>query len=171
MKPIFSNHCVCTKEAFREVLIHYQLKQVKAQNIIILVSVLVFLYISLSNESSTVAFYFVLLGGFSLFFTAAHPIITADKTYNRNLELFQSELESEYDFYEDHFVSTTWPSNTVITVYYDQLKQIISTKNYFLLVIGQQMINFVDKESFANITIPEFETFLREKAPNAKFLI
>ena len=59
MKPNFTNHCVCTKNAYREVLFNYQLKQMKPSYIVIFAFVVLLLYKSLSQESSTVLFYFV----------------------------------------------------------------------------------------------------------------
>lgn len=171
MKPNFTNHCVCTMNAFREVLLNYQLKKIKPSYIIIFALVVLLLYRSLSQESSTVLFYFVVLGGFGLFFAAMLPLITADQTYKRNFELFQCELESEYDFYDDHFVNTAWPSNSVVTIQYTQIKQVISTKNYYLLATNQNLVSFVDKEQFVNITVQEFESFMRKNAKNACFIL
>lgn len=171
MNPVFSNHTVSKKRAFSEALFQYQLRQINALYIAILIFIMLLSYKVLSQSTSEFLQLLLVAMIVVLPLYALSPLITADQIYKRNLELFQCELETEYNFYENQLVSNTWPSNATITIRYDQMKQIISTKHYFLLVVNHQTILIVSKESFSGIDTSEFVDFMRTKSLNAKFLL
>jgi hypothetical protein len=97
------------------------------------------------------------------------PLLLANLSYKRSIEIFHEEIVATSEFYGDNFVSTTHPSNATLSVKYDQVKRVISTKQLYLLVIRFQLYYIINKNGFDKINMLEFEKFMREKAPKAKF--
>jgi len=95
--------------------------------------------------------------------------LKSDMIYKRTIEVYHEEIIATTSFFDDHIVSIAQPSNAMFTIRYDQIKRVISTKQLYLLVIRFQLYFIINKNGFDKINMVEFEPFLREKAPKAKF--
>jgi len=169
MEPLFANKCIYTKDVFRESLFGYN-KRKKALTFIILAFLIIVILIQLLLYSVSSEIYLAL---FTIVLSAlvfiVLPIIQANLSYKRSIELHQEPITALTTFYDDHFVSTAQPSNATITVKYDQVKRVIATKQLYLLVIRLQLFYIIDKNGFEKINMVEFEKFIKENAPKAKF--
>ena len=169
MEPLFTNKSTYTKNALRESLLNYQKRQ--RTIIVILICAVAFislLQLLLSGEVPTITLllFLILMYLFAFVFV---PIYSANLSYERNFEVFHEEVANTFTFFDDHFVSLTTPSNATIDIHYNQLQRIVETKQYFLLVVSQNLFYIIDKSGFDRVNTLEFIKVLREKAPKAKF--
>ena len=169
MEPLFTNKCTYTKSTLRESLMNYQKRQRTLIVILIgAVAVISLIQLVLTGEVPTLTLLLFLIVMY-LFAFVFVPIISSNLAYKRNNEIFHEEVVNTFSFFEDHFVSLTTPSNATIDIQYSQLKRVVETKQYYLLVMSQNLFYIIDKNGFDRVNTFEFTKFLREKAPKAKF--
>jgi len=169
MDPLFSNKCTYTKEVFREALFGYNKRKSTVSIVVLSIVILLTIYQIIFYAGTSDIFLALFLLGLSVLTYVILPIFQANLSYKRTIELHHEPITALTVFFDDHFVSTAQPSNATITVKYDQVKRVISTKQLYLLVIRLQLFYIIDKNGFDKINMLEFEKFLREKAPKAKF--
>jgi len=169
MEPLFTNKCTFSKKLYREAMLNYN-RRTRLFSIVVIILLLVYFLAACIIYDIWSDMWFV-LGMFILSstFYIAVPLISANLTYKRNFELYQQEPSSVIEFFEDRMTSTAYPSNAQITTRYDQIKRVISSRQLYLLVIRYHMFHLIDKNGFDKINMLEFERFIREKAPKAKF--
>ena len=169
MEPLFTNKCTYTKEVYRESLLNYN-KRKRTISIIIFCLLILIIVMQIILYSSTFEISLALLVIVpSIIAYLVIPLILAGLSYKRSVEIYHEEIVATSEFYDDHFVSTLHPSNATMTVQYDQLKRLVSTKQLYLLGIRYHVFYIINKNGFDKINMLEFEKFLREKAPKAKF--
>ena len=173
MEPLFTNKCIYTKKAYLEGLFGFLRKRriIMSVFFIVLIVALSFQII----EGYSIDTYEVILAiSCTLLILYSHvlqPIIHANYSNKRNIELFKQAPVLSYDFFDAHFVSYANPSNSTLTFQYNQIRRIISTKQYYLLIIRYNLYNIVDKNGFDKINMVEFERFIKEKAVKAKVML
>ncbi len=169
MEPLFTNKCIYTKDVFRESQLNYNKRQKAISIVINCLLVLIMIIETVIHPDTEIIFLALFLTVMSVLFYFVVPVLAAGLSYKRSLELYHEELVSTSEFFDDHFVSTSRPSNAVITIRYDQFKRIVATKQLYLLIVRFHLFYAIDKNGFDKINMLEFEKFLRDKAPKAKF--
>lgn len=169
MEPLFTNKCTYTKEVFREALFGYNKRKSTVSIVVLSIVILLTIYQIIFYAGTSDISLALFLLGLSVLTYVLFPIIQANLSYKRSIEMHHELIKALTTFYEDHFVSTAQPSNATITVKYDQMKRVIATRQLYLIVIRWQLFYIIDKNGFDKINMLEFEKFLREKAPKAKF--
>lgn len=171
MEPLFINHCAHNKKNLAEMVKHAR----RGVRVIVNICAVFLLIIALIEyfviyDFST-AFFSFFLGLFFFVYVQLLPRIAARMTLKRYKVLFQAEVISELQFFEDHVLMQSEQSKEHIEIQYAQIKRVIRTKNLYLLQLGAQLILLADKTGFANgASCQEFEGFIRQKAARAKFV-
>jgi len=169
MEPLFTNKCTYTKDVILEAYLSYNKRERRIQTPMILICDFFAITMSFIHFEFQLMMLLLVLNVLFFFFVFAIPRIIAHRSYKVNLEVLKERIIGTTEYYDDNFVSIAYPTNAVINIQYGQLKRIISSNNLYLLVIRFQLFFIIDKNGFDKIKMLEFEKFLREKAPKAKF--
>lgn len=171
MEPLFTNACAQSKENLQEALFAlYRRKK-------ILIS-LFFLF----NIAGLVYYYIIwydylfLILAFAMLAVILYRYVfqvinKAKVTAERCILLFHEVPVQTVRFFDDHLepVSIMWKEE--LSFEYSQLIRVEKSKRLYVLYFNGKMMVILDKTKFENITLEEFERFIRERAINAKVFL
>lgn len=168
-EPLFTNKCTYTKEVYRDSYLNFN-KPKRTLFVIITSFFMLITLLELMLNAATFeinfAFFLLFIGLIVFLFV---PLYNSNLSYKRSLEIYHEEIVVSLSFFEDRFVTIAHPSNATFTIQYSQLKRVIATKKLYLLVVHLRLFYIIDKNGFDKINMLEFEQFLHQKAPKAKF--
>ncbi len=169
IEPLFANKCTYTKDVYRDAYLNFN----KPKRTVFLIITSFFMLITLletilnaATFEMNFAFFLLFIGLIVFLFL---PLYNANLSYKRSLEIYHEEIVVLAKFFEDRFVTVARPSNATFTIQYTQLKRVIATKRLYLLVVHLRLFYIIDKNGFDKINMLEFEQFMHQKAPKAKF--
>jgi len=87
-----------------------------------------------------------------------------------NLMYHQTVVQRIY-FFDDHIKTISYPSNGEAFPTYADITQVVKSKNLYILLFSKVTFISLEMTKFENISLEEFERFIREKAVNAKVLL
>lgn len=171
MEPLFTNTCNLTRKHYQDA--NFQLFKSRRLIFIIIYSMLILTEVFLFFLWGDIAFlvFAFLLALFIGYRYAFLPIHGARIHERRNWELFKETPVQIARFFDDRIEITMLPMNSALTITYDQIKRIESTKSLYFIIIREKMFIMLDKGTFENINLIEFECFVSEKTVNAKVLL
>ena len=163
MEPLFTNTCLLTKEVYKEAY----LAITRSRRILVVILSAVIFVSSLFEAYWTDDVLFYFFAGFFVLF----PRRAANITSKRSQEIYHEEICSTIRFYDDSMITKSTPSNAEATLRYDQIVQVRASRQLYIITIKQKLLVILDKSKFDQINMIEFEHFLRQKAPKAKFRV
>lgn len=168
-EPLFTNKCTHTKDVYRDAYLNFN-KPRRTFFIIItsffLLTTLFEVMLSTTTFEFNFAFFLLFIGLIVYLFI---PLYHSNLAYKRSQEIHHEDIVVSSKFFEDRFVTIAHPSNATFTIQYSQLERVIATKRLYLLVVHLRLFYIIDKNGFERISTVEFEQFLHQKAPRAKF--
>ncbi len=171
MEPLFTNTCLLTKEVYKEAY----LAITRSRRILVVILSAVIFVSSLFEAYWTDDVLFYFFAGFFVLFAVYYfvffPRRAANITSKRSQEIYHEEICSTIRFYDDSMITKSTPSNAEATLRYDQIVQVRASRQLYIITIKQKLLVILDKSKFDQINMIEFEHFLRQKAPKAKFRV
>ena len=171
MEPLFTNSCLLTKEVYQEAFSSIR-KFKKLIFAILLFCLTVFLiFEAIRLEDWTFYLYAFVFVSYPIYALFIAPLINAKMIYNRGFEINHEPTSHVTLFFDDHILLKSTPSKAEASLQYEQLIRVEASRQLYILTIKKNMLLILDKSKFDKINLIEFELFLHQKAPKAKFLL
>lgn len=171
MEPLFSTTCEHTKSNYQDALSAI----IKREKI---VASAISVFLCASSLYCAITFnQYLFLSFFAAFILLplnryGYQIDHAAKIFaERNNLMYHQTVVQEIYFFDDHIKTISCPSNGETFPSYADITQVVRSKKLYILLLGKVSFIPLDKTKFVNITIEEFERFIREKAVNAKVFL
>ncbi|MGN0659717.1 MAG: YcxB family protein [Emergencia sp.] len=105
---------------------------------------------------------------FVLYRLIGTPVRLASFSAAKNREIHGQDVETVNRFYEDHVLAVNVLTGSKTEIPYTEVRQLLSTKDLFIIGMEQGLVLMIDKNGFTQGTAEEFRTFITEKCINAE---
>lgn len=168
METLFENKCIYSKKNLLEMTKKTQTKHLVVTNIFAMLFFVLnaFARILIHNSIGMGVFFLFCAGLMSITFFL--PNITANKMFKQYHELYHTEYHTTILFYQEHMVDFNELTNGKTIIEYAQIMKVTQTRGLYLLMMRQNLVLLIDKNGFVKGDRAAFETFIKEKAVNAK---
>lgn len=105
---------------------------------------------------------------FTLYRLIGTPIRLAFFAYSKNREIHGQDVVTVNNFYEDHVLAINALTKNKTNIKYVEVKQVIQTRDLYIIVMEQGLVLMMDKHGFNKGTKEDFAEFMKEKCVNAE---
>lgn len=110
----------------------------------------------------------IALIAFLLYRLFVTPMRLAAFAARKNRELHGKDVETVNSFYEDHVLAVNKLTKNKTNIKYEQVKQLLTTKDLYIIGMEQGLVLLIDKHGFTKGTEADFVTFMKEKCTGAE---
>ncbi len=171
-EPRYVNRCDYKKEFMMEMERVARPRAIGVVLVIVAAIDLLELILSVSKKQWTMVYCMVLCLGLILFIRFWVPKIHVKRMIGQMKTMYGTVSKVETLFYDDVVFCHNLNSDAKSQMDYDSIIRIIRTKNLYFINYKPMLYVLVDRSAFSGSEEEqEFEQFLREKAPQAKFKV
>ncbi|PKM40805.1 MAG: hypothetical protein CVV04_06375 [Firmicutes bacterium HGW-Firmicutes-9] len=171
MEPLFTNTCAYSKKNLQEAMFALN----KRKRILISLFCLFSIAGCIYNYIIWYDYLFIIMA-FGLLalllFKYVYQIMNKAKVIaDRCILLYHEVPIQTVRFFDDRLEPVSIMSKEELSFEYTQIIRVEKSKRLYVLFFNGKVMIILDKSKFDNITLEEFERFIREKAVNAKVLL
>ena len=171
MEPLFTNTCAYSKENLQEAMFALYKRKKFLMSLFCLFCIGGCLYYYfIWYDYLFVLMAFALLA--VLIYKYVYQIVSKAKlTASRCILLYHEIPVQTVRFFDNRLEPVSIMSKEELSFEYTQLIRVEKSRHLYVLYFNGKMMVILDKSNFENISLEEFERFIKEKAVNAKVLL
>lgn len=169
MEPIFENKYICTKEYYKEYYRNINFENPIAIIIYIILGIgciigilsIIFPYLNILDKCE--AEFNIAIALFVLYVQMFAYFRNKSLAYNRDMEINKGNPIERKIVITENESTILISTNNNISVEFKNIKKVMKTKNYYILISKSNITFTLKKDGFTKGTAEQFEKFLKQK--------